>query len=498
MNYLETFTNNNTIDAFVNSLDNDIIVLRTGATNHPFLLRVDGDTLYVHTTSDMAASKSEVTKIFNDTLSAILGDRVKRYAPAIAEGKISFVDDIDGSAQASQRVIMGDYHASMYESGIKPLAPRKKDVEKLFVDLGGYDISMYVYTDIVLDNTVKLPTEIKVTKSMYQDEESQALLAAAKAKVAGTEMTDQTKRLLAGIKSGIERNILMIGEPGSGKSFAAQQISAELGIPLVTVNGHSDVSADLLIGGYRPVTVTDSDEVKQGGAPLVRYDGSFVEAYSKGYIYSFEEPNYTPPAVLGRLNNALDFVGELVLEDGTRIKRHPNFIFIASVNPHLAGTQPMNDALINRMHATYVYETPTAADFVRWAEDKFEYTNKRFIEELHSFLVKDFKALLYANGSSKFPSFRGVEVLLPKLSLGVDFHAAMNETFVNPVMLDLSDDQYQSVLKTCKGLFNDLKKLYVVDNSAPEYADLTIAKDFLEGDYSAEDFDMSKFSKLGS
>ncbi len=477
--YAKVFSTNRGIDCFVNSHNNDVIIVRFNNIEVPVILERNGGDLIVNTTPEGAACKTELLILLEEMLPLISDID---YKPFFSAKTIVVREEESQATAVAQKNIMSDRHVFMLNNKIKPLCLSKKDVEKRFSNLKDYDLAMYCFSELIVDNSVRKPEPIKVDKDMYTDAESVALLEKVKAKVADTTLTEQTKDIIANISAGIEKNILLIGSPGSGKSIAAQQVSAELGIPLVSVNGHADAGAEMIYGGYRPVTVTDTQEIKDAGAPLVRYDGSFVEAYSKGYIYSFEEPNYVQPSILGRLNNALDFVGELVLEDGTRIKRHPNFIFIASVNAHLVGTHPMNPALIDRMHGTYYYDTPDANDYIKWAKSRLEYTNDGFINALHNFMTNNFKSLLVANGSVLYPSFRGVEILLAKLDNGIEFSRAMTETFVNPLYLDLSEDAIASIKTACKPLFKELQQTYKLDHSSSDFADINLTKDFIAGD----------------
>ncbi len=182
----------------------------------------------------------------------------------------------------------------------------------------------------------------------------------------------KTDTLIKQLNKGRVINTLFYGDTGGGKTTLVEIITDQLNLPIYQQTFSYNMEELDLFGGFVP---GDDGKFKW-------VDGEFTKAFRNGGAYLADEFNYAKAGVVGSLNNALDHVGKLVLRNGEVIRRHPNFRFFACVNLSYAGTQRMNDAMINRFNRSYQIEDFERKEAVNIVMAETGYRNAAVIDKL--------------------------------------------------------------------------------------------------------------------
>lgn len=139
-----------------------------------------------------------------------------------------------------------------------------------------------------------------------------------------------------------DRNVLLYGERGSGKSTAAKQFATKLGLPFGAVSFSAGASESLFTGRFLP---------SEGGAFKWR-PTPFTRLYTEGGVFCLDELDKADPQVATALNMALAN-GEIVTTEGEVLKRHESFIAVGGANSLkfskvYAAAQPQDGSLLDR------------------------------------------------------------------------------------------------------------------------------------------------------
>ncbi|PTK61122.1 hypothetical protein BUZ40_09765, partial [Staphylococcus haemolyticus] len=141
----------------------------------------------------------------------------------------------------------------------------------------------------------------------------------------------------------LNKNILLKGPTGSGKTKLAETLRAVVNTPMHQVNCSVDLDAESLLG-FKTIKTNE-----QGQQEIVFIDGPVIKAMREGHILYIDEINMAKPETLPILNGVLDYRRQLTNPfTGEVIKAAPGFNVIAAINEGYVGTLPMNEALKNR------------------------------------------------------------------------------------------------------------------------------------------------------
>nr|WP_307396509.1 AAA family ATPase [Bacillus horti] len=144
------------------------------------------------------------------------------------------------------------------------------------------------------------------------------------------------------VASSLNKNILLQGPTGSGKTKLAEWISHLYQKPMHMINCSVDLDAEAMLG-YKTI------EYKGDQAHVEFIPGPVVQAMRKGHLLYIDEINMARPETLPILNGILDYRRSLTNPFTTEvIKAKEGFQVIASINIGYIGTVPLNEALKNR------------------------------------------------------------------------------------------------------------------------------------------------------
>src|SRR5699024_6304546 len=141
----------------------------------------------------------------------------------------------------------------------------------------------------------------------------------------------------------LNKNILLKGPTGSGKTKLAETLSETIDRPMHQVNCSVDLDAESLLG-FKTIQTNEN-----GTQEIVFIDGPVIKAMKEGHILYIDEINMAKPETLPILNGVLDYRRKLTNPfTGEIINAAPGFNVIAAINEGYIGTLPMNEALKNR------------------------------------------------------------------------------------------------------------------------------------------------------
>lgn len=192
------------------------------------------------------------------------------------------------------------------------------------------------------------------------------------------------------------RNILMRGEPGTGKTEMAKSVAAMLGVPYVylTCNANTeiyDVLGQMMptgtskeqgpslidmemdpvyaygrITGENKPDATSEDCLKAAYLKPAEKKNAFeyvesplIKAIRNGWVCEIQEPSLiSNPGVLPGLNALLDNTRQVTLPTGEVITRNPDTVIISTTNVDCEGCRSMNQSFVDRHQLKVNIELP--------------------------------------------------------------------------------------------------------------------------------------------
>jgi MoxR-like ATPase len=144
------------------------------------------------------------------------------------------------------------------------------------------------------------------------------------------------------------RNVLLVGETGTGKSHVLRLIAHRLGLPYVRVQLYDAISPEDLFGSWIP----------SGKGGFDWQDGVLTHFMRHGGMFVADELNGAKPGANFVFHSITDFERRMTLtqKDGEVIYAHRDFVFCATMNPEYEGTKPLNKALFDRFDVVLEYD----------------------------------------------------------------------------------------------------------------------------------------------
>ncbi|MGG3006480.1 MoxR family ATPase [Geobacillus stearothermophilus] len=179
--------------------------------------------------------------------------------------------------------------------------------------------------------------EMETRKALFRHDPDHALIGSG-----GYTAEDEAIVHDAAIALALEKNVLLKGPTGSGKTRLAETLSALFGQPMHSINCSVDLDAEALLG-FKTI-------VHRDGQAVIEYvPGPVIRAMEKGHLLYIDEINMAKPETLPILNSVLDYRRRLTNPlTGEVVEAKPTFGVIAAINEGYIGTVPLNEALKNR------------------------------------------------------------------------------------------------------------------------------------------------------
>jgi gas vesicle protein GvpN len=141
----------------------------------------------------------------------------------------------------------------------------------------------------------------------------------------------------------LQRNVLIEGPVGVGKTFLVQKVLEEMGREFVRVDGDTRYTEQKLTGWFDPPIV-----LKKGYITAAFVDGPLAVAMKRGQVLFINELNRMPEAVQNILLPAMD-ERRITLPKLGDIEAKPGFLVLATQNPReFTATHALSEALMDR------------------------------------------------------------------------------------------------------------------------------------------------------
>jgi hypothetical protein len=131
------------------------------------------------------------------------------------------------------------------------------------------------------------------------------------------------QRVLRLIAAGVsDKNVMLIGPAGSGKTYLAEQVSKALNLKFAALSFSPGMSEAKLLGRIVPNISAGTESYVESPA---------ISAYRSGGVVLLDELDNGDPSVVTVLNAFLAN-GWMYLPSGERVERHPDTVVIGSMN----------------------------------------------------------------------------------------------------------------------------------------------------------------------
>lgn len=246
------------------------------------------------------------------------------------------------------------------------------------------------------------------------------------------EVDEDTEDLCAVIKAdhdaGESSDVLMTGEAGTGKTTRAQMAARILRVPYYFITCTANTEAyDFEVNLF-------PNEV--GGVFKVKSE--FLKAFQYGGVIEVQELNAVRnPAVLMKMNAAMDDLKTIKTQDGEIIHRHPDCIIICTMNNGYEGTKPINQALNSRFNYKQNIELPTEKELTRRLEKNNPDLEKTTISNLVKCFFDIRKVLIESGETLGVCSYRELSAWAKRTAIFHDGYKAAQRTIIPSATFDL-------------------------------------------------------------
>ncbi len=221
--------------------------------------------------------------------------------------------------------------------------------------------------------TTRMIFEIREKRKSICDTVAMTPMAVEPIKPAFPYMGEMLGRALRHILMG--KDLILVGEKGSGKDTLVSTIAWVLGLPIYLQTGNTDETKESIVG---------ENTIVQGpkGMEVEFKKSAFATAVENGGLSHFAELNMLSGDVTSIFHSVLDDNRQLSTQVGS-IKRHDGHIFIGSINQgdQYAGVKKLNGAFKDRCS---ILKLPYVQDFKEMLMRKTNLTDAHALDFLEN------------------------------------------------------------------------------------------------------------------
>jgi len=341
-------------------------------------------------------------------------------------------------------------------SGIKQILPEGC---KAIFEAAGYtvvatDASDYPYTARNFGTQVE---DDEVFKEQYETEKADLERKHIPYDHFDVDLEMQYKAIMSGSRPGV----LLVGPAGVGKSemtkaFAVRAKAHRIDIQLSPTTQPEDLEGQLV-----------PDDTPGSQKNWKFEEGPVLKAWSKGYFLTAQEINFALAGANSCLNKYLDGSLYITIHNKT-YHRHPNFVFMATMNAGYEDTEKLNQALKNR-YSIVQLEPLTEQQFcdrviahTEFLGHKITDTFAKEIFKFSSFMQQQAKAAGW-HENVEF-GYRNAERFLDDIFLEpcdfAHFSSAVHAAYTNALSCDNNNTEKLMAFKRQEEVCNLIKQMF--------------------------------------
>lgn len=232
------------------------------------------------------------------------------------------------------------------------------------------------------------------------------------------------------------KHLLLVGDKGSGKNVLAETLALILARPLYEAPGHVYADAGALLGE------------KTLDAGSVRFEsGPVTQGMEQGGIVVLDEVNMMRPECLAVLHSVTDKRNRVDVAGYKLVKAHPAFRVIGTMNIGYAGTQELNEAMVDRFVVLHV-PAMTDKELHKFILSKYDGVDN----DVASYIVASYMDIrakaVHGEITTKTVTIRGLLDALDLVKMGMELHQALRVCIVNKSMEEHEQKVVQDIINT--------------------------------------------------
>ncbi len=232
-----------------------------------------------------------------------------------------------------------------------------------------------------------------------------------------------------------DRGLLLIGEPGTAKSWLSEHLAAAIsGDSLLTVQGSAGLTEDQIKYAWNYALL-----LAEGPSPRALVPAPLYTGMREGKVVRFEEitraPHEVQDTLLSALSDKVMVIPELPGDDGVVLARR-GFNVIATANTRDRGVNEMSSALKRRFNFETVAPIAALQEEVRVVREQVEAqlageaaATAELPDDVLDLLVTTFHEVRSGRTTDGVKLDRASAVMSTAEAVSVAFHAALHASF---------------------------------------------------------------------